>query len=722
MTYHWTIPLIAALASLALSLLVRRAGPRTDLNRIFTFLSLALVGWNLNFVILYSVSDPSLAFELTRLSRAVSVFLPPLTLHLAAALARRRSAWLTATIRLDYALSLGLFVANAFDLLIKELHTSPWGFYSVGTRLYDLFSLLVILNFVGSALLMIWAFRKESDPRMRSQMKFWLLGSAVALPLGLTNLLPAYGVPIYPLGNLGSAVWAAIVGYAIARHRLMDIDLVLTKGVSYAIVSMVLIVPAFAAALWFQQLSFGQIHTDFSFAILIMLMAVGVLFPTLRLRTQSRLERSFFPEKQEHRGALMSFTRSIGRILERERLIASLAETLSSAFQVDRLAIALRGEGQGSFNVATAVGVPPALEEIDHAHPFVESLARRQDAVLRDELEASRLPAERKGALELCRANGWEVAVPLTAGAKLIGFISLGRKRDLTPFYVEDLDLLGTVAAEAAVALENARLYEELKKSQDIIRRADRLSALGTLAAGIAHEIRNPLVSIQTFFQLAPQRLNDQEFLTEFLNLTSSEVKRITDLITELLSFARSPNPTMVDVDLNGLIDGVARLIEPQLRSGQIRVTRSYAEGLPQTHADRDQLKQVLLNLLLNAIQAMEGGGEIRLATRAVSLQGQQFCQIEIADTGRGIPPEIIDDIFNPFFTTKDKGTGLGLAISNQVVAEHGGFITVESELGKGTTFRIHLRRAESDTASAPVALPHEPEALRATGSRPRYR
>ena len=204
-------------------------------------------------------------------------------------------------------------------------------------------------------------------------------------------------------------------------------------------------------------------------------------------------------------------------------------------------------------------------------------------------------------------------------------------------FFAEELGLLATLAAEAAVALENARLYEELTRSQEIIRRADRLSALGTLAAGIAHEIRNPLVSIQTFFQLAPDRLNDQEFLTEFLHLTSGEVKRITDLISDLLTFARSPTPSMADVDLNDLIAGVVRLLEPQLRKGPIAVIRDLAADLPPTRADRDQLKQVFLNILLNAIQAIDGEGRITISSREVMHKSQPYCQMQIGDSGGGL-------------------------------------------------------------------------------------
>src|SRR6185503_8430772 len=138
-----------------------------------------------------------------------------------------------------------------------------------------------------------------------------------------------------------------------------------------------------------------------------------------------------------------------------------------------------------------------------------------------------------------------------------------------------------TLAAEASVALENARLYEELKRSQDIIRRADRSSALGTLAAGIAHEIRNPLVSIQTFFQLAPERLHDEEFFTSFLNMTANEVKRITNLINELLAFARSPSRALKPLNLNETVERVVTLLEPEARKHKLTIERQLSPHVP---------------------------------------------------------------------------------------------------------------------------------------------
>ena len=222
--------------------------------------------------------------------------------------------------------------------------------------------------------------------------------------------------------------------------------------------------------------------------------------------------------------------------------------------------------------------------------------------------------------------------------------------------------------------------------------------------------MRNPLVSIQTFFQLAPDRLHDEEFLTTFLGMTANEVKRISDLITELLSFARSPTRSLGPLSLNEAVDRVVTLLEPEAKKHRLTINRVFAQDVPLVHADADQIKQVLINLILNAIQATRPGGSVSIATRAVQHHQIECGQIEIRDTGVGIPKEQLNDIFNPFFTTKDKGTGLGLAITHQIVAEHGGSIAVHSREYEGTTILVDLpagaQSIQSDAPDRSLVLP----------------
>jgi signal transduction histidine kinase len=184
--------------------------------------------------------------------------------------------------------------------------------------------------------------------------------------------------------------------------------------------------------------------------------------------------------------------------------------------------------------------------------------------------------------------------------------------------------------------------------------------------------------------------------------MTVNEVKRISDLITELLSFARSSIPSLAAVNVNEVVERVATLLEPEARKHNLTLTRALSANVPLVNADGDQIKQVLINLVLNAIQATEPGGVVSISSRTVQDGSAHVVQLEVRDSGAGIPPEQLDEIFNPFFTTKAKGTGLGLAIAHQIVTEHGGVLAVESKVGKGTSFFIDLPASVPDAAAAP--------------------
>jgi signal transduction histidine kinase len=285
-----------------------------------------------------------------------------------------------------------------------------------------------------------------------------------------------------------------------------------------------------------------------------------------------------------------------------------------------------------------------------------------------------------------------EIALPLNSKDRLIGILNLGHREGKEMYSEEDIEVLSTLANQAAIAIENARLYENLKLSQSIIRRADRLSSLGMLTAGLAHEIRNPLVAIRTFTQLLPERYQDPEFRESFQSLALKEVDRICGLVNDLLNFARPSTPNVSAQDVNEIVENIARILETEAKEKDVKIGLHLGTGLPKIFIDKEQIKQVCMNLILNAIQSIEGAGAVEIGTRFFGDNGsKRFVQIEVRDTGIGIPEKDIENIFNPFFTTKKDGSGLGLSISHQIVKEHGGYIDVESQVGRGTSFYVRL-------------------------------
>jgi PAS domain S-box-containing protein len=233
------------------------------------------------------------------------------------------------------------------------------------------------------------------------------------------------------------------------------------------------------------------------------------------------------------------------------------------------------------------------------------------------------------------------------------------------------------------------------------LRRSDRLAAVGTLAAGLAHEIKNPLTSILTFTRHLLRKGDDENFRQKFRDVVPRELERINGIVERLLELARPPKLNFEPVRLPGLLERVLELYGHQLEAKQIVVVREYARDLPPIQADHEHLYQALMNLVANAIDAMGTGGQLTLRARwadreqpLLPSRRNQFyrrIEVEIEDTGKGMPTSDLDKVFNPFFTTKPGGTGLGLALAHKTIEDHEGSISVRSAPGVGTTFQVFL-------------------------------
>ncbi len=238
-------------------------------------------------------------------------------------------------------------------------------------------------------------------------------------------------------------------------------------------------------------------------------------------------------------------------------------------------------------------------------------------------------------------------------------------------------------------------VYAQLQASFEQLRRADRLSALGELSAGLAHEIRNPLGAVEGAVQILQRPLLPESTREEFSRLAQTEIDRLKGLVTNFLEFARPQPPRRVPIEPGALLDSVCKLATEMAKMAKVQIRVEGSNELPTVSVDAEQIKQVLLNLVINAIQAMPSGGEVVL--RAVRRAGS--IALDVEDQGVGIPAENLERIFNPFFTTRAGGTGLGLSIAYQIVNQHGGHISAQPNPGGGMTFSVALPIAEIRTA-----------------------
>jgi len=274
-------------------------------------------------------------------------------------------------------------------------------------------------------------------------------------------------------------------------------------------------------------------------------------------------------------------------------------------------------------------------------------------------------------------------------------FLRLGAKSAGKLFSEEDSAAFSILANQAALAIDNINSVEEMKKTQEKLFHAEKLAYVGQLASSVVHEVRNPLTAIKTFVNYLPEkfRLQDLEFLKRFEAIIPREIERIDKIVHELLDLAKPRRLKKKEVKISDIVNRTLKSLKDNFQLKKIYVENQCLTENDKVLCDEEQIQQVLLNLILNALDAMKEGGQlsVKIWQEASAMGNGDRMMIALKDTGCGIPQDQLKTLFTPFQTTKKDGVGLGLIITQEIVKLHGGEIQVESEIGRGTQFTVAL-------------------------------
>jgi len=273
----------------------------------------------------------------------------------------------------------------------------------------------------------------------------------------------------------------------------------------------------------------------------------------------------------------------------------------------------------------------------------------------------------------------------------------------MEPHYADEVGSLMNSFNSMVVNLEKTKKELEQYHYQQM-ERADRLASVGEMATGIAHEIKNPLAGISGAISVLADDFETADPRKEIVGQVLDQIKRLDKTATDLLFFGRPGKPEFTFTNLNALVKKTLFFVSQHPEARNIHRIKELTRDLPAVWADEKQIQQVLLNIIINAVQSMKEGGTLSIQTELVERDGRQWVRVRIADTGEGISPEELEKIFVPFHTTKTQGTGLGLPICRQLLEQHGGIIRVESRLGEGTIFTVELPVAEGQPTSGKEA------------------
>ena len=578
--------------------------------------------------------------------------------------------------------------------------------------------LLYATVFLSLALGYLYKLGFETDSRVEgARLRYIALVGGFGGLFTLIEYLPYVGLDIPPVGTILILVFLYALSQSITHYRLFDLyELAGRLGVLTALAFVL------AFILWLMRLVSGE---QLFLHVVVSAFVVLILFDPVRSKVQEWISQVFFHERFELERTILALRRSVAHILDIDELGQVLVEGLAASPRFTQGALYLLGPDARVFKLRNHFG-PKSAERVEMApaRPLLDRLSKMGTAVLENaerELEERRLVGDDREA-----ETAHDIAVTMRAlqasvclglrgeSGHLYGFLTLRDDRLRDAFSREEVQLLAGLATQVAVTVENSELYQQMKEK-------DRLAALGEMAAGLAHEIRNPLGSIKASAQYLSETSAQAQDGAEFLDIIVDEVDRLNRVVSSFLDYARPAHSDPEPIHVNAAVELTLQFLRPECDSANVSLHVAMDEDLPKVRIDIEHLRQVLINLVQNAVQAMTRGGDIFVETRSQDRFGigggaRRWVQISVRDTGPGIAPGLLANLFVPFVTTKQQGTGLGLAISQRIVAEAGGRIDVRSRQGFGTTFVVLLPaegEASLDSFEAEGAIDRSGETAR---------
>ena len=715
--------LLVAIVNAGLGLLVYLRNPKHLVNKLFACFVLCASGWTLCNYMIHSATDMNrMQLFWGRVIFAAASLIALSFFYFSTAFPDRKSIHIGKLFLLFTSCGIIIALIAPSNLIVKaiKLADDPTqakpAYEPIFGMAYPVFA-IYFLSCFGYGLLTLGMKWRRSRGIHRLQIQYIFLGVFLTAISGTTTnlLIPLlFHTSRYSLyGPLFSIFTIALTAHAIVRHRLMDIRLVLKKGLVY--LASIATVAVIGVALVF---GFKPIEQPPLFSIvIILLLAVG--FEYIRKGIELLINRYFYRPTSNYQKILQQASQVL-TVLDLQQLLDYLTNLILRTVMVDSVSILLYDESKGTFESKlrrTYLAGDGAMNiSLTERSTLIETLRRGDELLIRDEIE-KRFPAYLADRL---LAEMSELSVEVVFGMSfqdnLIGLIGIGGKLSGDAYFTEDLEILNLISNETAIAVRNAQLYQKVASLELERNQAQQLVLIGTLVASLAHELKNPLQPIRTLAELFSEKSSDPE-LKDFSRIAIAEIERMSNLLAQFQNLADSKPPKLTPVDLVDVLEDTLLFLGAKLMKQRVEVVRHYSPSLPKVKADASQLKQVFLNLLLNSSEAIVGPGEIRLKSFVVSSASSQqvetqplhppllskgdgegtsrlegMVSISISDTGSGIAGENLQKIFTPFFTTKEGGTGLGLATCHRIVSNFKGKIEIQNNKeGKGVTITIYL-------------------------------
>lgn len=632
-----------------------------------------------------------------RFTAVLAVLLPQFALHLFEAIAPHPAGHRSKLLRTATIIGIPMLVLAVSDYQTDAL---------VRTLIF-----LYVFGLVAAGLANL-AIKGRSTPSraVRERVRLLVLVGTFALFFSIGDFVWFIGARIPPVGAVLSVVFLFALTESMRRERLIDL---------YEMVGRLVVSTALAfclAGIFYVFVTYVGFDTMYLNAVLAAI-AILVLFEPLRSKVEEQIHLVFFRQRHELEKVIRTTEQRLVHILQLDEMGETVIGALESSRRATSAALYLLDPDGRVLSLRQSFGLG-AAERIEAAtgRPLLARLQEAASVVIDDITHASwvvpqgQSPAERDALLTAARllgpiANSGVILGVRPGSGDVIGLLVVQDERVRDAFSSDEIVLLERLASMIGVVVENTRAYARMKER-------DRLAVLGQMAAGLAHEIKNPLGSIKGAAQLLVDTAKDDDgpaSSQDFLDIIIEEVDRLDRVVGSVLDYARPRKGNPAPVDVNAVVHRTVQILRPSCNE-QTRLEVDLEKDLASVRIDAEQLRQVVMNLVQNAVQALgERGGIVTVSTRMGHGMGDRkggegsryWVEIVIKDTGPGISSEALNNLFVPFFSTKTHGTGLGLAISQRIAQEAGGVIEVASQPGVGSAFMVVLpAHGENDSHS----------------------
>lgn len=664
--------LIACIVNLSLAVFVLLRNPKSNLNRSFALLSAFLAMWNAGAFLQYS--------WLILLSLVTT---PVAALHFTLIYLRHPGRFMRHLVRVSYGIST-LFAW----LILLQMVEQRFLYYLIALYITPLITIIIVL---------LYDRRKANPSRSQRQMTGYILfGSVAAILGGVSEFFSTLGTPAPRLGNIGVLLYAVIIAVAIVRHGLLDLHIVVGRGIILLTITFLFWSLLVVFGAWWSEAQYQSFFT-----ILVATFLVLVLYEPLKRLVERQTDRVLQRQSSELQRILTRISRDASTSFDLRELFTRIGRSFEQAEKIGNYSMYLTDHQGRNLILARGTGESPRHLQNE---TVIEYFRQQKGVVERQELrrELEMWPSEERRdilnqvlvAMQNLRSD---LSTPLIHRDRVIGLLNLGLRDSDAEFSRREKALIEAVCNQIAASVENSHIVDRLRKN-------DRLIALGEMASGLAHEIRNPLGAIKAAAQFLSSGAGRRE-IKEFMPIIIEEVDRLNLVLTRFLNYARPIEVPATRIQINDIIHRSARLLTTEHHDRPVNVQLALEEPSPELLGNADEIEQALLNLLLNAFHAMDGQGTVKVSSRSISGRrgksdegfdpsGEAWVETSIADDGPGIPEEEVDKIFQPFYTTRSKGCGLGLAIVQKIMQHHGGRIEVHSETGIGSQFVLYFPAA----------------------------